>query len=531
MLVRDNIDGVTGRRGDWVKQQPVFLPVATSQCLVVIVLLLLCLNAHAANHYIRSGATDSGSGADWTNAATALPSTFVRGDTYYVASGSYAGRTLGTAASGTTVITIKGATVADHGTATGWLNSYSVSTADGGSPAVWTSEIAITSSYWVFDGSVGPNGSTAPSDYGFSFGTSLSEVFLLGVSGTVSNNGPALTNIVLSHIYAKATGSDVEKEFLEGAVSGGAHSNVTISHCLLDGWQGLVMTKGQSGTPYSNWTIQYNILLNGFSSSANHGEWINPNERPISNWTIAYNIFRGHSGTSGMTGTIVANNSDNNSSQIYGNVFDGLQVGNGVITGTSAGNLNNAVVYNNTFLNMTSDSGDAIGGSGQGSGNVAYNNLFYKTNAAHGGSFTFDYNAYFATTNTPTETHGQTGSTNPLVNATAFDYHLVSATNAGNTLASPFNQDPDGKTRGADGVWDRGAYEFASGASPPPPPSGSACDVNKDNTTNIVDVQQCVNQSLGVATCTADINKDGICNVVDVQRVVNAALGGQCVTP
>ena len=73
-------------------------------------------------------------------------------------------------------------------------------------------------------------------------------------------------------------------------------------------------------------------------------------------------------------------------------------------------------------------------------------------------------------------------------------------------------------------------HEFVSGA-PPPPPSGSPCDVNKDNTTNIVDVQQCVNQSLGVATCTADINNDGICNVVDVQRVVNAALGGQCVNP
>ena len=64
----------------------------------------------------------------------------------------------------------------------------------------------------------------------------------------------------------------------------------------------------------------------------------------------------------------------------------------------------------------------------------------------------------------------------------------------------------------------------------PPPPSSSACDVNKDNITNVADVQQCVNQSMGIATCTADINKDGICNVVDVQRVVNAALGGQCVT-
>ena len=30
----------------------------------------------------------------------------------------------------------------------------------------------------------------------------------------------------------------------------------------------------------------------------------------------------------------------------------------------------------------------------------------------------------------------------------------------GVTLASPFNKDPDGQTRGADGKWDRGAYEF-----------------------------------------------------------------------
>jgi hypothetical protein len=58
----------------------------------------------------------------------------------------------------------------------------------------------------------------------------------------------------------------------------------------------------------------------------------------------------------------------------------------------------------------------------------------------------------------------------------------------------------------------------------------SACDVNSDNSTNVSDVQLCVNQAIGAANCTADINKDGACNVIDVQRVVNAALGGQCVT-
>jgi len=59
----------------------------------------------------------------------------------------------------------------------------------------------------------------------------------------------------------------------------------------------------------------------------------------------------------------------------------------------------------------------------------------------------------------------------------------------------------------------------------------SACDVNGDAATNVVDVQLAVNQALGVTACAADINNDGVCNVIDVQRVVNAALGGQCVSP
>jgi hypothetical protein len=64
-----------------------------------------------------------------------------------------------------------------------------------------------------------------------------------------------------------------------------------------------------------------------------------------------------------------------------------------------------------------------------------------------------------------------------------------------------------------------------------PPPAGSACDVNKDNSTNVSDVQLCVNQAIGTVACsTGDINKDGACNVVDVQRVVNGALGGRCVS-
>jgi len=438
----------------------------TKRVLILCVLAIPSL-ANAANHYVLRGATGNGSGSDWTNACTdfvgsCAASSLARGDTYYVGKGTYAGPMFNTPASGTSVITVKGATTADHGTATGWSNAYSVSTADGGSPAVWSSTINITTSYWAFDGSVGPNFDTTPSDYGFSFGTTLSQGFTLGTSGTVSNNGPAITNIMLSHLYGKATGVDTEKEFIEGAISGGAHSNVTISHCLLDGWQGLFMTKGQSGTPYSNWVVEYNVLLNGFSSSANHGEWINPNERPLDNATIAFNIFRGHSGSAGQTGTIVANNQDNNNAKIYGNVFDNLLVGNGVITGTSSGNMNNALVYNNTFLNTSVATNNPIGGSGQGTGNVAYNNLIYNMSASVGGGFTTDYNAYFSTTNQPSETHGQVASSNPFANLAA-SYQLASDTSPWTPLASPYNIDPDGITRSSS----RGGYQFGNAPAPP----------------------------------------------------------------
>jgi hypothetical protein len=60
---------------------------------------------------------------------------------------------------------------------------------------------------------------------------------------------------------------------------------------------------------------------------------------------------------------------------------------------------------------------------------------------------------------------------------------------------------------------------------------GSACDLNKDNMVDILDVQSAVNQAIGLTPCgSADLDKNGTCDVVDVQRVVNAALGGACVT-
>src|SRR5437870_5513644 len=86
--------------------------------------LACAAEARAADHFVRQGATGTGSGSDWTNAYTSLPAALTRGDTYYVADGTYSGYTFNYPASGTALITIKKATVANHGTAVGWLDTF-----------------------------------------------------------------------------------------------------------------------------------------------------------------------------------------------------------------------------------------------------------------------------------------------------------------------------------------------------------------------------------------------------------------------
>ena len=84
--------------------------------------------------YVRAGATGANNGSDWNNAYSNLPGSLTRGRTYYIAGGSYAAHTFADAESGTNQIVIKKATVADHGTSTGWQDSYASAQAVLGTP-------------------------------------------------------------------------------------------------------------------------------------------------------------------------------------------------------------------------------------------------------------------------------------------------------------------------------------------------------------------------------------------------------------
>ena len=93
-----------------------------------------------------------------------------------------------------------------------------------------------------------------------------------------------------------------------------------------------------------------------------------------------------------------------------------------------------------------------------------YNNV--RTNnsgPSYGGNWY--YNTSADGDNTATK---QTCATNCNIfaDATNKNFRLTRATNAGVTLPSPYNQDADQKSRVADGVWDRGAYELATTTVP-----------------------------------------------------------------
>jgi hypothetical protein len=104
---------------------------------IFLVVILISYSAYSANHYVRSGAIGLNNGSDWANAYTSLPTSLIRGDTYYIADGSYSGKNFNTPVAGAQLITIKKAIESDHGTDVGWSSTY------GDGQAVFTSVLFL----------------------------------------------------------------------------------------------------------------------------------------------------------------------------------------------------------------------------------------------------------------------------------------------------------------------------------------------------------------------------------------------------
>jgi hypothetical protein len=436
--------------------------------MVVCLTTLLVMNASAASaadHYVRQGATGNGSGSDWTNACSGFSGScaigsLVRGDVYYVAEGNYGTVTLDRAASGSSVITIKKATSANHGTNTGWSDTF------GDGQAVFANIYAITD-YWVIDGQTRNESDWAnTSAYGIRV---TGEVHANTISyGRGSNNMTFRYMDVGGPPSATYSAGNPDHGFYVGGF-GSALSNWTISRSHIHNVNRVPFQLAGA----SNITIEYSWLGPNWNKETIRGQI------RASNIIIRYNVLKNgcqngpeHEGCTADIGMWDGGAGAFDGSQIYGNVIwrtvtdwvsDGVIFIGGDGGASAAGaSANNVLVYNNTIVSASQSGNQNIRFPGSHTGNIARNNIWYVTAGGLTGcsANVCDNNSVYTTSHPFTTTNPANGV-----------FQLRDAL-AGVALSGVYGVDLLGVNRGADGIWDRGAFEF--GGTPVAPPGAPA---------------------------------------------------------
>lgn len=478
---------------------------------ILIVLFIICLaiNCYAADLCITSTGSGSFSGVDWNNAlkwnSGANQCSFIRGNSYFFSDGTYENRSLSTSESGSTYIYFKKAILTDHITETGWSSAMGDGQADFTTAASGVNVLTFTTGYWSVDGQ-GGGGSTGSWDSGHGFkisctNTSTGSNALILLSGTPDYF--AFDQIELSHSGTQL-GRGVSKDGIYAVYAGAAGTGVTyvtIKDCYFhDANRTFMITRGTA-----NWTIEYCLFKEVCSSTISESTpyqseaW---SAKGDSDHIIRYNKFVDITGS----GVLYIKNDNNEKTErweIYGNLFyrnDGFEQGflsGGIVGSDSQGiytnfEVNDFEIYNNTIYFYKHYTG-STGASNSGididcevtSGNLVYNNIWYDTHLSSTESSAFDgvdihnWNWFYETYQyngggsnssawASSETNGELGTSDPFVNSASYDLKLSAATDTGTDTgaAIPENDsDPVNNTRGEDGVWDRGAYEYDSGSS------------------------------------------------------------------
>lgn len=421
-------------------------------------------------HYIREGATGSATGADWTNAWTDLPVSFTRGHTYYVASGTYGPHTLSTAESDTTFIFIKKATVDNHGTNTGWDDSYATG------QAVFQNNLnqilVIARGYWDIDGQTG----TGTSGHGLKFYIPLSGEYSSSYWQVIQIIDPSYSysprhfiNIRHCEIQHVGAGGFVDGE---GQRHGGrgiaVHStaalrNSVFQYCYIHDIPGVPLYYVSS----SRFNIvEYCHVSRDYSDAISHGEGIQTNT------TVEY-LFIRYSTWEDIEGTAIL--SLQSTVEIYGNIFYNTpgyptagQSGSGIGMGVAVGQ-NDIKIYNNTSYNLVG-SNCAFYASDTRTGNNMYNNIWVNCDELYFYNITVDYNFFYNNGITAyinggiwgqgsNDAHKQDGTEDPFTDSATFDFTLSSELDEGMVLPAPYDRDMNGNIRGSGGVWSRGAFQ------------------------------------------------------------------------
>lgn len=349
----------------------------------------LCLGTYAGassatNYYVRSGATGTNTGADWTNAwsdtgrinyAALRP-----GDTVYLAAGTYGPLSIQATGTSGSPITFLRASSANHGTATGWSTSLDgrvIIDGQGNQSAVsmrsfTTLDGATRYGIWIRNAYTG----IAPGDAGNNITVRFVEI---GDPGTYKMGEDG--------IQGRGSNLLVENSFI--------HDNDNAS------------THGDGIQWYSgnNIVIRYNVFQNnGQIMMLTETAWGN---EYINDLYVYYNVFRNRSGAH------------------YNGISKKLcpQSGYGWY------------IYNNTFdldAPVTGWQDDIFGGAGSCMQMNVQNNAIMNTRAGSLTSVSHSYNGYdsaspYAAISIPSEQGSVVVADLGVVDPESSDYHLKSS--------------------------------------------------------------------------------------------------------
>lgn len=416
--------------------------------LVTLLALSAVLSANAADRYVRPGASGNGSGSDWANAYTSLPPSLNRGDTYWLADGNYGSRNFNDA--GTATITLKKATPASHGTSTGWSDAY-------GAGQATFSNMNFDAGNYVIDGAKRNESNWADSaSYGIRNSGGVYSSRLSSSSGTCADN------LTLRYVDIGApVGSGVSSAGSSGLYLGGfgsgslACDNWTLHRSHVHNTKIHVQCAGCNALK-----IEYTHFGTGWGKEAIRGQVY------ASNMVVRHSVFKDScqrdpaDATSGCTGEIAlwdGSGFDNN--EVYGNVFykttNEINTGGVIIIGGNGSSWvgpggANTKVFNNTLSGYKDGTAMILL---NGSGTACKNNVWYGVASGVGTGC-----------NSGSSSNNVVLSSSPFVSVSVGDFKLTVATTSGAALPSPYDVDMKGTKRGADGVWDIGAFEYSNGA-------------------------------------------------------------------
>lgn len=441
--------------------------------IVTLVACLLVARAASAQTFcVRHGANGSGDGSDWTNAFPDLPSSLQRGATYYVAAGAYGPWDLADPESGSTLITIKKATVTDHGTTTGWSDSYA-----SGVAAIPT--VVIEYGYYTIDGQTGGGPGSWESGFGMQVGDPAAPDIAISIRGTNWGAPPLPTHITAEHLDIPGSNTGNVAAMSAGVTSneapGVGSNNLTVRYCYIHD-----MAPG--GDPIAvfwanNATIEYNDLARLQFDPTHHAEAIL--SKGNNQLTIRYNRFEDIDAGTAVIAIFHNTNGQavNHDVHVYGNIVSCTSsipsVGMGFVGQLSNSDpVVNARIYNNTIVNCTGNSGANWGVFiDNGSGNQVYNNLWANAWAvvyldATGNGNVEDYNTESNCNDHASSLVGPNdkiyASGDPFVNLAGNDFRLSGPTDPGLPLNAPYNVDMLGHTANDNGGWDRGALQYTA---------------------------------------------------------------------